>query len=234
MKSFTQSRLLGFAIVLAWMIFASILWYGQRYGWLIEPVAWDQALFGIINQSYLPTWLDSVAIHSRNPWTWIPLYLAILAWILYRPLSKSWKIVLILVLAVILSDQISATLIKPWAMRLRPCRFPDTATNARLLVPCGSGYSFVSSHASNHFALAWTLGLFFYQRWRGSGLILGTIWSSLICWSQIRVGVHFPTDIAFGAMLGILIAATLWLTFGSFWAQEAVSSIEESPLKPNP
>lgn len=225
-QSSTPTKLLGIAIGLAWLGYAFALWIGHRAGWLMEPAAWDQRLFTTINQADLPAWLDQVAIYSRDPLTWIPVYLAILAWMWYRPVPHAWKIVGILVLAVILSDQCSASLIKPWVMRVRPCRFPETAANARILVPCGSGYSFVSSHASNHFALAWTLGLIFYHRWRSIGLMIGSLWASLICWSQIRVGVHFPLDIACGALLGMLIAATLWAVFQASLRQDAVSSTE--------
>ncbi|NDC73085.1 MAG: phosphatase PAP2 family protein, partial [Sphingobacteriia bacterium] len=91
------------------------------------------------------------------------------------------------------------------------CRYPDTASDCHLLVQCGSGFSFVSSHASNHFALAWTLGLIMLRRWKSTGLIVGSLWASLVSWSQMRVGVHFPLDIALGAFLGVLIALSLWL-----------------------
>lgn len=232
-QSSLPTKPLGIAIGLAWLGYAVALWIGHRTGWLMEPAAWDQHLFGIINQADLPAWLDQVAIYSRNPLTWMPVYLAILAWMWYRPVPHGWKIVGILVLAVILSDQCSASLIKPWVMRVRPCRFPETAANARILVPCGSGYSFVSSHASNHFALAWTLGLLFYHRWRRTGLLIASLWASLICWSQIRVGVHFPLDIACGALLGMLIAATLWAVFQASLRQDAVSSTEALSHPPN-
>ena len=225
-QSFMLTKPLGIAIGLAWLGYAVALWFGHRDGWLLEPAAWDQRLFATINQADLPAWLDQVAIYSRDPLTWVPVYMAILAWMRYRPVPHAWKIVGILVLAVILSDQCSASLIKPWVMRVRPCRFPETAAYARILVPCGSGYSFVSSHASNHFALAWTLGLILYHRWGSIGLLIGSLWASLICWSQIRVGVHFPLDIACGALLGLLIAGTLWAIFRASLRQDAVSSTE--------
>ena len=42
-----------------------------------------------------------------------------------------------------------------------------------------------------------------------SALVLGI----LICLSRLYVGVHYPTDVLFGALLGVLAAVcALWLT----------------------
>lgn len=77
-----------------------------------------------------------------------------------------------------------------------------------LRVRCGRSYSFTSSHATNHFALAvyifFTLGGYLRLfRWP----ILA--WAAIVSFAQIYVGVHFPLDIIFGAFLGILIG---WIT----------------------
>jgi len=198
-------------VALPWVGFITALYILRQIGWLMAPPDWELYLFRAVNQSSLPSWMNTLAILARNPWTWTPLYLGILAWLLFQPIPKVWQIVFLLLLAVTLSDQMSASVIKPWAMRLRPCRYPETASDCRLLVQCGSGFSFISSHASNHFALAWTLGLIMLRRWKSTGLIVGSLWASLVSWSQMRVGVHFPLDIVFGAFLGILIALSLWL-----------------------
>lgn len=211
-------------IAIAWLMYIGILIMLQQAGWLSHSPWWDQALFRSINQPSLPRWIDNLAVAARNPWTWAPLYLGILSWILLLKIPNAWKILCILVLAVIISDQLSATIIKPWIMRLRPCRYPETASDCRLLVHCGSGFSFVSSHASNHFALAWTLGLLFYSRWKTTGLVVGSGWASIVSWSQIRVGVHFPMDIVFGAMLGILVGISLATIFKAIKVPPAVSS----------
>jgi len=227
-------RMISHRIVLfGWVGYAATLILFQQVGWLTEPPPWDQQLFWMINHLSLPSWMDSLAITARNPWTWVPLYLAILAWMFYHQIPKAWKIFIVLILAVTLSDQLSASLIKPWAMRERPCHFPGTAEDCRSLVNCGTGFSFVSSHASNHFALAWTLGLLFYRRWKATGLVVGTLWAGLVGWSQIRVGVHFPLDIACGALLGILIATSLWMTFSTLKVPPAVSSKITTPLSSN-
>jgi len=83
------------------------------------------------------------------------------------------------------------------------------------MVHCGSGYSFTSSHATNHFALAvfifLTLGkLGWYFRWPF------ILWATIIAYSQVYVGVHFPLDIISGAILGTLIGFILAILFNRY------------------
>ena len=73
-----------------------------------------------------------------------------------------------------------------------------------LKVKCGGGYSYTSSHATNHFALAffliYTLGVQF--RWIKWVLIF---WASSIAYGQVYVGVHYPFDVISGATIGGII-----------------------------
>jgi membrane-associated phospholipid phosphatase len=71
-------------------------------------------------------------------------------------------------------------------------------------VPCGSGYSMPSAHAANHFGIAVFLITFFaYIERKYKYAIL--FWASLICFAQVYVGVHYPFDMLFGALLGGLV-----------------------------
>ncbi len=94
--------------------------------------------------------------------------------------------------------------------RPRPCQNEALKEEVRLLVPCGSGYSFTSNHATNHFALAvffaGTLGVFF-KRWRW----LLFLWAALVAYAQVYVGVHYPLDVAAGALLGMTIGSLVVL-----------------------
>ena len=73
-----------------------------------------------------------------------------------------------------------------------------------LRVHCGGGYSFTSSHATNHFALATflviILGPFF--KWIRIPIFL---WAASIAFGQVYVGVHYPLDVLAGSIVGILL-----------------------------
>jgi len=110
------------------------------------------------------------------------------------------------VLALVVADYLSSSVIKPLVDRLRPCHDPAMLTGLRLLVHCGGGKSFPSSHAANSFAVT----LFYFQatpqakRALRATLVLAT----LIALSRVVVGVHYPLDISVGALLG---GAVGWL-----------------------
>jgi len=110
------------------------------------------------------------------------------------------------VLALIVADYCSSSIIKPLVERLRPCHDPAMQAGIHLLVHCGGGKSFPSSHSANSFAVA----LFFFgatphaRRTIRAVLFLAV----LIALSRVFVGVHYPLDITAGAALGALIG---WL-----------------------
>lgn len=114
-----------------------------------------------------------------------------------------------------IADSTSSSLIKPEVMRIRPCNDVVFKDQIKLRVRCGSGYSFPSSHATNHFALGMFLLVIFYKRWKPI-IWLSLGWAASISYAQIYVGVHYPIDILAGAILGSIIGivtATVFLYF---------------------
>ena len=67
---------------------------------------------------------------------------------------KAWILIILAALLILLTDTVSAQIIKPLVGRLRPCNEPEFKDSVKLLVQCGSGFSFLSAHATNHFGLA--------------------------------------------------------------------------------
>lgn len=181
---------------------------------LANLLEWDQAVFQLINHQGQNTFFDLLLPFWRTKVNWIPLYVLILGLLFWK---YDWKRVLfflvLIVLAVLLADQLSSQLIKKSVMRLRPCNDPALADQVRLLVHCGSGYSFTSSHATNHFALAFLFIQMLLPKFPKIRWILVfsfIIWATLVAYAQVYVGVHYPLDVIAGALLGTAIAWGLW------------------------
>jgi undecaprenyl-diphosphatase len=162
----------------------------------------DQQLFLFLNSLHTPFW-DSVMHALSGRVIWAPLYLAILLYLGFTYKRKFLIILLFVILAVTLADQVSVQLFKNVFHRLRPCHDPSLAGMVHLVNgECGGLYGFVSSHASNSFNVAFLSLMFIKRRWYTICII---IWASVICYSRVYLGVHYPGDIICGAILGAFI-----------------------------
>lgn len=161
----------------------------------------DQQFFTFLNSLNSPFW-DKVLFTVSMILIWVPLYLAILIWIGYRYKRKFLVIVLFIVVAVTLSDQ-SALVIKKSVERLRPCHEPALAGTVHMVNGvCGGKYGFVSSHAANSFNVALLSLMFIRKKWFSAGILF---WASVVAYSRIYLGVHYPGDVICGSVLGALI-----------------------------
>ncbi len=170
----------------------------------------DTQLFFLINHSFANPVLDLLCPLLRNKLTWIPFYLAAAVYLFVKYKSKALWVICAAVICIVLADQISSSLIKPFFGRLRPCNDAQIKDQVRLLIECGKGFSFVSSHAANHFALAVFFALFFSIRKLTITLLA---WAFSIAISQVYVGVHYPADVLAGGLLGVTVG---WLVFKIF------------------
>lgn len=164
----------------------------------------DTALFFFIHQDLKTAFGDWLMPLVTNKIHWIPLYLGLLGWIFLRYRHRVWPFFLACLLCVAIADTTSSKLIKKNIQRLRPCNDVHINANIDVLTHCGSGYSFTSSHATNHFAVGsfWFFTLtFISKRWRWWCLA----WAGLIAVSRVYIGVHYPLDIFVGALIGFLI-----------------------------
>ncbi len=171
---------------------------------LASLLAIDQQLFTLINGEGHNAFLDLLMPFWRNKYFWAPLYVFIFSFVTLNYKLKGLYFVGALLLTVTLADTVSSQVIKKSVERLRPCNDPELKASVNLLVPCGGGYSFTSSHATNHFAVAsflWlTLGMGF--RWIRLPILF---WAFTIAFGQVYVGVHYPLDVLVGALIGILL-----------------------------
>ena len=144
-------------------------------------------------------------ITNEDNWV-IPIFLLIV--FLGFKAGKKGKISLaLLILALALTDSICAQILKPLFERVRPSHLSMDGLN--LLVPKGGKWSMPSNHAANIFSLAVVLS-YFYNRMKIPLFVL----ASLIALSRVYVGVHYPSDVIVGGLLGYAIGwftITLWV-----------------------
>jgi membrane-associated phospholipid phosphatase len=169
-----------------------------------QLISFDKELFLMINHGMSNAFFDWIMPVLRNRFTWAPLYLFIIVFCIKNYKKEGLIMVLAVLLNFAASDLISSRLIKNNVQRLRPCNDIELQDKMVKRVNCSGGYSFTSSHATNHFAMAVMLIFLFYRRWKPV-LWVGLIWAGVISFAQVYVGVHFPLDVTVGSFLGIAI-----------------------------
>ena len=170
----------------------------------------DQELFLFINSFNSPFW-DNIMYAVSGRLIWVPLYLCILYVLGAKLKRKMFILIPIIIIAVTLCDQISVHLFKEVFHRLRPCHEPSLEGLIHLVRgQCGGQYGFVSSHATNSFNVALLSLLFIRERWF---TIIILLWATIICYSRIYLGVHYPGDVFGGAFLGSAIGYATWATY---------------------
>jgi len=177
-----------------------------------------QAFLGI-NQGLANPFFDWIMPLLRNRFFWIPLYFFLIVFLARHYKKFGWICVLFLLITFAISDFVSASMIKPIFERLRPCNEIGFREDIRSLVHCGGGFSFPSSHATNHFAIGVFLIVVFAHRWKPIiPLALG--WAFSISFAQVYVGVHFPIDVTVGALLGSLVGYVVGSTFLTLYMKQ--------------
>ncbi|WP_256012416.1 phosphatase PAP2 family protein [Desertivirga xinjiangensis] len=184
---------------------------------LEQLINFDHQLFKAINVGLTNPFFDWLMPLLRNRYFWAPLYFFLIIFLIRNYKKAGVICILFLLITFGIADYVSASVIKPSIERLRPCNEPGFNTEIIARVVCGSGFSFPSTHATNHFAIAMFLSVVFSRRWKWIWLV-SFLWAFSIIFAQVYVGVHFPVDVTCGALLGCLVGyltATVFLTVQS-------------------
>ena len=179
----------------------------------------DRILFLFFNSTCANPAFDIIFPYITKGRHWIIPGIIIAVVYLFFGKRKAFIVMGLAVITIALSDPISVRILKPLFGRLRPCHpsfFVDGThiflESGRFLFGHKTSLAFPSAHATNMFAQAMLLTLVYPKR-----AVWFFIFASLIGYSRIYVGVHYPADVVAGAIFGMGIGASVYLLYNYIW-----------------
>lgn len=182
-----------------------------------ELLTLDHSLFLFLNTAFANPVFDIFFrfITTQKNWT-LPLVAGLFLFFFQvrvrfprLSLRPDWRlrlhVVLMVVVSVSLTDLLGARVLKPLFGRLRPCHPDHLIEGARYLIGLKRSLAFPSLHAMNMFGVAAVLTGHYRTRWPWFYVI-----ASLVAFSRVYCGVHYPIDIAGGALAGTLVGAGVY------------------------
>jgi membrane-associated phospholipid phosphatase len=165
------------------------------FGLIAEDVAarerffFDQPILEYVHRHASPS-LDSLMLlmsHLGYVWGVVPVDIAILLWLIIRRKRRDAAFFGVVVIGAAILNVVA----KAAFGRERPKLWPSLAPE--------STFSFPSGHAMGSMALVTALIVLCWPtRWRVPMLILGGVFTLLVGFSRIYLGVHYPSDVIAG------------------------------------
>ena len=157
----------------------------------------DVAIFRFFNSTFTNAWFDVIFPYITELHSIWWMYLVLFAVLFKRNPKVGIAAIVLLCFSVGIADFINGHFIKNTVGRIRPC---SALEGVRLLVHCGEGKSFPSSHAVNN-------GVVFilWKLWNGPSTSFIMLFTVLVAFSRIYVGVHYPSDVVAGFSFGMII-----------------------------
>lgn len=170
----------------------------------------EKNLFFALNSLHAD-WLNPIMQTLSGELIWIPVLCLYSFYIYKNILPPKWPLALFyFCLMFWICDSSTSYLFKNIFLRLRPCRIPEVQEHIyQFGQKCGGKYGFFSAHSSNAFATIFFLNSM--AQLKKPIIILSVFFATLVGYSRLYLGVHFPLDIFVGALWGILLSqAFLW------------------------
>jgi undecaprenyl-diphosphatase len=156
--------------------------------------SFDLAIFYLFNHTISTGFLDKFFSIITDVNKWYIAYLILIGIAFFKGGLRGKIAVITLIILIVVTDQTGYRLLKELFERVRPC---NALSDVITPIGCAGGFSFPSNHALNNFAAAvFLLKLFPQYKW------IFLITATLVSISRIYLGVHYPSDVLGGAIIG--------------------------------
>ena len=177
---------------------------------------WEFAILDMLQEMHHPVLtkiMAFVTMLGEAGWFWILLGVILLCTKRFRKCGVA------VLLALVLDFLLANVILKPLVARPRPCWINDTV---ELLVRVPKDYSFPSGHTCAAFSagLVWARTL--PKTWMRRTAVIQAVLMGL---SRLYVGVHYPSDVLGGALVGT-VCAMLALYIGRLWQRRQEHNLQ--------
>ncbi|MFV0248048.1 MAG: phosphatase PAP2 family protein [Tenacibaculum sp.] len=151
---------------------------------------------------------DTFWLFITQQLTWTPLFIFLL-YLVFKQfgLKRGMLTLLFIIILVAFSDQFT-NLVKNFTQRLRPCNTPELQQYLRQFAYKPQGFSFWSGHAS--LSTTFSFYMFLLLKSRFTYIKLLFLFPLFFGLSRIFLGVHYPLDVFFGYLSGLILGYTFY------------------------
>ena len=164
----------------------------------VEVSAWDVSLFHALNRDFGPA-VDGLLRFFHGPRSAVLCSAGLLVYCLWKWRGRAGPVILAAVLATVAMDVVGARVLKPTLGRTRPC-YALPPGSFRQVVPATNSGALPSLHAANWFAAVTPVAV---AAPATAPVLLGL--AALAGLTRVVAGVHWPSDVLWGALLGVLM-----------------------------
>ncbi len=176
--------------------------------------SFDNYWFTLINSILANKIFDHIMPVASDLDKWMPLLVVVWLAVMVWGKKRGRIIASVALVMVIITDQVSAGILKPLIERTRPCNvlpgihlFYENSwiTTSKLpVLEYNNSPSFPSSHAANIVGQA----VFWARYFENLAPVFFTL-AIVVCYSRIYLGLHYPSDVVGGMIIGVLAAKAL-------------------------